>query len=1268
MALVLQDRVQENSASSGTGSITLGGAYPGYRTFASCIPDGSIVYYAIQNTSTGSDGEWEVGYGTYTLGTDTLSRDVVYSSSNAGSLVNFTSGAGGLQVFITYPSEQAVFQQPDGVTQFNEGPIVVVGANSSTYTSFTSSLGEFYANTDGFAQMYAQNLNSGSDASTDIAAYNDLGDGTYFFVDMGITSSTYSSVDYPIFGPNDAYLYNYGNATTASRLLIGTESPDANVVIFAGGVEVNNTAITVSGTDQNATFANSISVTANVAANNINVTNYVYSGANIAAAANSTVLVTQAYVDNATSAGLSIHPAVRLEHPGNLAGTYNNGTAGVGATLTNNSTQVILTADGVEVENGDRVLFYEQTDGTENGVYVVTDKGSISTNWVLTRAGDADSYGVSTATALGQGSYFFVQEGDTAAGESYVCSTVGTIVFGTTDINFSQFSASLVYQGASPINVTGSTISLDVVPATLGGTGTGTVTTGDLLYGSGANTWGKLAAGAGYKSLVMNAGGTQVEWNAVALNQSGAVSGALPATNGGTGQTTYTLGDIVYSNATNTLAKLAGQTTTTQKFLSQTGDGANSAAPVWDTIPAGSITGLGTMSTQNANAVAITGGAINGTLIGNASPTTATFTTATATSFVGSGANLTNLNASNVASGTIANIYTTAASANGASTIVTRDASGNFAANTITATLNGSATSAGSATTATTATNLAGGAAGSVPYQTSSGVTAMLATGSGVLVGGATPSYSTAPALTGTNFTSIPNSATTATSANTASAIVARDASGNFTAGTVTATHVGDGSGLSSLNASNLASGTVASARIAGSYTGITGVGTLAAGTWNGATIGVAYGGTGLTATPTNGQIDIGNGTGFTRAAITAGTGVTVTNGAGSITIAAVNNGTVTSVSGTAPIASTGGATPVISISQATTSTNGYLSSADWNTFNNKTSNTGTVTSVSGTGTASGLSLSGTVTTSGNLTLSGTVNSLAAGTYGISISGNAGTATTATTATTLTSTQANWNSTGVVSNVVGMLGWKNYGNSHVIFDASAGTSPSGSAVNNTNSAGAWTPTYPTLMGWNGGTTYGVRVDSARVADNGGVTSIVAGSGISISGATGAVTISSAVTSPIPAGTIMLFAQTSAPTGWTKNTSTGDNSALRVTTGTVGTGGSVAFTTAFASQTPTGSVSITAVAGSAGATTLTTPQIPSHTHNIYNTFQPGGPQLRTQTLGASANPTQTSGYIVATGGGGSHTHPFSFSSGSGTFSGSAINLAVQYIDVIRATKD
>jgi len=87
-----------------------------------------------------------------------------------------------------------------------------------------------------------------------------------------------------------------------------------------------------------------------------------------------------------------------------------------------------------------------------------------------------------------------------------------------------------------------------------------------------------------------------------------------------------------------------------------------------------------------------------------------------------------------------------------------------------------------------------------------------------------------------------------------------------------------------------------------------------------------------------------------------------------------VSVGTVTSVGATAPVASTGGNTPTISMSQANTTTDGYLSSTDWNTFNNKGSGDGSVTSVSGTGTVSGISLSGTVTTTGNLTLGGSLD------------------------------------------------------------------------------------------------------------------------------------------------------------------------------------------------------------------------------------------------------------------------------------------------------
>jgi hypothetical protein len=79
--------------------------------------------------------------------------------------------------------------------------------------------------------------------------------------------------------------------------------------------------------------------------------------------------------------------------------------------------------------------------------------------------------------------------------------------------------------------------------------------------------------------------------------------------------------------------------------------------------------------------------------------------------------------------------------------------------------------------------------------------------------------------------------------------------------------------------------------------------------------------------------------------------------------------------------------------------------------------------------------------------------------------------------------RTNWNaSPSVGGNVVGQLGWKNYSNNHTIFDASAGTTPNGTSCSNADAGVAWTGSYPTLMGWNGAQTYGVRVDSARNAD------------------------------------------------------------------------------------------------------------------------------------------------------------------------------------------
>jgi hypothetical protein len=107
MALVINDRVKETTTTTGTGTVTLGGAASGYQSFA-VIGNGNTTYYTIAD-QTGSN--WEVGIGTYTSSGTTLSRDTVLASSNSGGLVTFTAGT--KDVFCTYPAEKAVYQGND---------------------------------------------------------------------------------------------------------------------------------------------------------------------------------------------------------------------------------------------------------------------------------------------------------------------------------------------------------------------------------------------------------------------------------------------------------------------------------------------------------------------------------------------------------------------------------------------------------------------------------------------------------------------------------------------------------------------------------------------------------------------------------------------------------------------------------------------------------------------------------------------------------------------------------------------------------------------------------------------------------------------------------------------------------------------------------------------------------------------------------------------------------------------------------------------------
>ena len=146
MAFVVADRVKETTTTTGTGTVTLLGASAGFQSFAA-IGDTNTTYYTIA-AQTGT--EWEVGIGTYTSSGTTLARTTVFSSSNSGSLVDFSAGS--KDVFVAYPAEMAAFSAAGAVTEnfttftgtytmtpgkngFSVGPVTVSSGSAFTVPS-----------------------------------------------------------------------------------------------------------------------------------------------------------------------------------------------------------------------------------------------------------------------------------------------------------------------------------------------------------------------------------------------------------------------------------------------------------------------------------------------------------------------------------------------------------------------------------------------------------------------------------------------------------------------------------------------------------------------------------------------------------------------------------------------------------------------------------------------------------------------------------------------------------------------------------------------------------------------------------------------------------------------------------------------------------------------------------------------------------------------------------------------------------------------------
>ena len=178
-------------------------------------------------------------------------------------------------------------------------------------------------------------------------------------------------------------------------------------------------------------------------------------------------LATKQYVDTVVTQ-INYHESVVAATTANLTATYNNGTSGVGATLTNSGTQAAFSIDGVSPAINARVLVKNQTTQTQNGIYTLTTIGDGSTNWVLTRATDYDN---SPSGEVKNGDELFCSGGTVNINKSFINATiVSPIVIGTTDIVFSEYYAGLPAQNGNSgkyLTTDGTTPSWGVIDTTI---------------------------------------------------------------------------------------------------------------------------------------------------------------------------------------------------------------------------------------------------------------------------------------------------------------------------------------------------------------------------------------------------------------------------------------------------------------------------------------------------------------------------------------------------------------------------------------------------------------------------------------------------------------------------------------------------------------------------------------------------------------------------------------------------------------------------------
>jgi len=316
-------------------------------------------------------------------------------------------------------------------------------------------------------------------------------------IGAGLTGGSFDGSAPITIGIDATVITTTGNQTLTNKTISGSSNTLTNVpnsALVNSALSIGSTSISLGGTSLTLGGLTSVAVTQDPTT--------------------ALQLATKQYVD-AVAQGLNVHAACNAATTGTLASitggtvTYNNGSSGVGATLTLSVALTVL--DGYTLLNGNRILVKDQATQAQNGIYTWATGGT-----VLTRATDFD-----TNIEIANGDFTFVTYG-TLYGNTGWVQTLPVATVGTSPISWSQFSGTGTYSAGNGLTLTGTVFSL-TAPVSIANGGTNATSagtafnnlspitsTGDLILGNGVNSATRL--GIGTSGYVLKSTGTTAAW------------------------------------------------------------------------------------------------------------------------------------------------------------------------------------------------------------------------------------------------------------------------------------------------------------------------------------------------------------------------------------------------------------------------------------------------------------------------------------------------------------------------------------------------------------------------------------------------------------------------------------------------------------------------------------------------------------------------------------------------------------------------------------